>query len=120
MTAAELQNGDIMGNFKEYEHCDALGLAELVHQKQVSPTELCEAAIEKIDHFNPVLNAVVTRMYEDGCKRASDCLPGGPFAGVPFLLKGLNATCLERENGCQNQYCELQGNANSASHSFVR
>jgi len=90
MTAAELQNGDIMGSFQEYEHYDALGLAELVHQKQVSPTELCEAAIEKIDHFNPVLNAVVTRMYEEGCKRASDCLPDGPFAGVPFLLKDLN------------------------------
>ena len=36
-----------MGVFKEYNQYDALGLAELVKKKEISPAELCEEAIER-------------------------------------------------------------------------
>jgi len=77
-----------MNAFKEYDNYDALGLAELVRSKQVTPEALCEEAISRIERINPKINAVVTPMYEDG-RRAAASLPGGPFAGVPILIKDL-------------------------------
>ncbi len=80
-----------MGTFAEYEQYDALGLAELVKARQISPEELCQEAIDRIERHNPALNAVVTRMDAQGREAASGPLPDGPFAGVPFLLKDLLA-----------------------------
>jgi amidase len=78
-----------MAGFKEYDKYDALGLAELVRKKKVSPVELCEEAIRRIEKLNPGLNAVITPMYDRGRKAAEGALPKGPFTGVPFLLKDL-------------------------------
>jgi len=76
-----------MGVFPEYETYDGLGLALLVREKQLSPAELYEASLERIERINPTINAVVTFMYEQG-RQALTSLPGGaPFEGVPFLLK---------------------------------
>lgn len=75
--------------FKEYDNYDALGLADLVRSKQVSPKELCEEAISRIERINPKINAVVTPMYEQGRRSAAAPLSGGPFAGVPVLIKDL-------------------------------
>ncbi|MBT7086500.1 MAG: amidase [Desulfobacterales bacterium] len=80
-----------MANFKEYDQYDALGLAGLVKQGQVTSVELCEEAIERIEKINPKLNAVVTKMYEEGRQSVRETLPEGPFTGVPFLLKDLMA-----------------------------
>ena len=66
---------------------DATAQAELVRRKQVSAMELVDAAIERVEAVNPALNAVVTKMYEHARDVASRPLPGGPFAGVPFLVK---------------------------------
>ena len=76
-----------MGIFKEYESYDGLGLAELVKNKDVSPSELCETAIDKIEKLNPGLNSVVTKMYDQGRQSIEKTLPHGPFTGVPCLLK---------------------------------
>ncbi len=70
---------------------DATAQANLVRGKEVSPIELVDAAIERIERLNPTLNAVVTPMYEEARSTASSRLPDGPFAGVPFLLKDLQA-----------------------------
>ena len=82
-----------MGKFQEYDHYDALGLAGLVREKEISPTELCNEAIERIEKLNPALNAVICRMYD----QTQDCirkgLPQGPFTGVPFLIKDLVSAC---------------------------
>ena len=43
---------------------DATAQAELVRTGQVSATELVTAAIERIEALNPVLNAVVTPVFE--------------------------------------------------------
>ena len=80
-----------MGGFKEYGQYDAMGLAELVKRGDVTASELCEAAIERIEQVNPKLNAVVTPMFDAGRSAAARPLPDGPFVGVPFLLKDLLA-----------------------------
>ncbi|MCE5275802.1 MAG: amidase [Deltaproteobacteria bacterium] len=78
-----------MAGFKEYDIYDALGLAELVKKREVSPQELCEEAISRIDRINPKVNAVIYRMYDIAHKSLKGQLPQGPFSGVPFLLKDL-------------------------------
>jgi amidase len=80
-----------MGGFKEYGQYDAMGLADLVKKGDVTASELCEEAIERIEQVNPKLNAVVTPMYDAGRSAAARLLPDGPFAGVPFVLKDLLA-----------------------------
>lgn len=105
-----------MGAFPEFDRYDAMGLAELVRQGQVTPTELCEEAIERIERVNPKLNAVVTRMYDQGHKAASEPLPEGPFTGVPLLLKDLHFAYsgVRMASGCKalrdyvpDQDCEI-------------
>ncbi|MEY4250446.1 MAG: hypothetical protein RJA87_2079 [Pseudomonadota bacterium] len=73
----------------DYSDYDGLGLADLVARKDVSPAELVEAAIERVERHNPSLNAVVYKGYEDARKAAQGPLPDGPFKGVPFLIKDL-------------------------------
>ena len=78
-----------MGAFQEYDQYDGLGLAELVKKKEISPVEICEEAISRIEKVNPQLNAVVTPMFEIARKLVVESTPNGPFFGVPFLLKDL-------------------------------
>jgi aspartyl-tRNA(Asn)/glutamyl-tRNA(Gln) amidotransferase subunit A len=67
---------------------DAVGQAELVRSKEVSPVELVDAAIARIERLDPYLNAVIHRMYDKARAAAkSGALPDGPFRGVPFLMK---------------------------------
>ena len=73
----------------DYADYDGLGLAELVAKRAVTPAELVEAAIERIERHNPTLNAVVYKGYDDARRRAAGDLPDGPFRGVPFLIKDL-------------------------------
>src|SRR5690606_37877493 len=42
----------------------------------------------RTEGVNPALNAVVTKMYEEGRRTAAGA-PAGPFCGVPFLVKDL-------------------------------
>lgn len=74
--------------FDEYAAYDGLGLAELVRKGEVTAAELVEAAIEGIERFNPRLNAVVYKAYDEARATARGPL-SGPFAGVPFLIKDL-------------------------------
>ena len=92
-----------MGNFKEYDQCDGLKLAELIKHKEVSAEEVCEEAIQRIERINPGLNAVITPMYDLARQAIQNQLPEGPFAGVPFLLKDLVAAYagVPLTNGCK-------------------
>lgn len=72
--------------FDDYVRYDGLGLAELIAKKQVSPSEVLEAAILRAEKLNPELNAIVAPLYDYAQQRARQAL-SGPFAGVPFLLK---------------------------------
>jgi amidase len=77
--------------FAEYADYDGLGLAGLVNKGEVSPSELVEAAIERVERHNPALNAVVHKAYDEARQVATGPLPEGPFRGVPFLIKDLGA-----------------------------
>jgi amidase len=76
--------------FAEYDDYDGLGLAHLVRRGEVSPLELLEEAITRIERHNPKLNAVVYKAYDEAKKTAKAKLPDGPFSGVPFLIKDIN------------------------------
>lgn len=80
-----------MSGFSDYGNYDALGLAELVRTRKVSPLELVEEAISRIEAVNPQLNAVIHTMYDHARELARRELPSGPFTGVPFLIKDLVA-----------------------------
>ena len=82
---------------------DATAQADLVRTGQVSPPELLEAAIERIERIDPELNAVVIRWFDHAREVARGPLPDGPFRGVPTLLKDLWAHYAGQtlSNGCQ-------------------
>lgn len=77
--------------FSEYDKYDALGLGELVRTGEVSARELVETAIARIEQWNPHINAVVARRFDQALADADRLKPssGQPFAGVPFLIKDL-------------------------------
>ena len=81
-----------MAGFTDYEAYDALGLADLVRRGKVTPTELLEAAIARVEARNPTINAVVLPLYDHARRAIADGLPDGPLRGVPYLLKDLTAS----------------------------
>jgi amidase len=74
-------------NLAEYAAYDALGLAELVAKKQVSPRELAQTATAAKAKIDPAVRAVVELYFDriDGLDEKS--LGEGPFRGVPLLIK---------------------------------
>lgn len=76
--------------FKEYEKYDGIGLSELIKKKEVTPNEVLEAAIAKIEKLNPRLNAVITKMYDEAKEVVDRGVKTGVFAGVPMLLKDIS------------------------------
>ena len=71
---------------------DATAQAELVRSGAATPSELVEAAIERIERINPALNAVIGDRFDRARTEAAGELPDGPFRGVPFLVKDLSLT----------------------------
>src|SRR6266508_5478867 len=80
-----------MSTFPEFESYDGVGLAELVRRREVSPEELLEAAIARVEARNPIVNAVVSRLYDQARAAIAAGVPAGPFTGVPYVLKDLGA-----------------------------
>ncbi len=66
---------------------DALAQAALVASGDVSPAELVELAIARIERLDPQLGVLVSERFERARAEAAGPLPDGPFRGVPFLLK---------------------------------
>jgi amidase len=71
---------------------DATAQAELVRRGEVSPRELVEAAIARIEAVNPKLDAVIWTRFDAARLEAEGELPDGPFRGVPILFKSLGCT----------------------------
>jgi amidase len=75
----------------DYEARDATGLAELVRSGEISPRELAETAIERIEALNPALNAVILKAYDAALAELEARTEAPPFLGVPYLIKDLHA-----------------------------
>jgi amidase len=67
---------------------DVTEQAALVRSREVSPLELVDAAIARLEGARE-LNVLVHEQFEAAREAAAGPLPDGPLAGVPFLLKDL-------------------------------
>lgn len=76
-------------DFREYREHDAVALAEMVRNGEVSPRELVDAAAEGLDAWNGRLNAVVESWVDQARQTCQSNAPSGPLAGVPFLIKDM-------------------------------
>lgn len=91
----------------EYSAMDAVGLAELIRSRQVSPEEMLDTAMEAIRQVNPAINAVVDETYEYAKEQIKAGIDyNAPFCGVPFavkdqgdLLAGIRGTVGSRISG---------------------
>ncbi len=76
----------------EYVNHDAVGLAELVAEGEVTAAELQAAALEATQAVDPQVNAAVETWPAD-----DEPKPGStPLAGVPFLIKDIGAAMAGR------------------------
>src|SRR5262249_4776777 len=71
---------------------DGIAQAELIRKGELSPRELVDAAISRTEKLNPVLNAVITPLFDEArAAAASRTLPAGPFRRVSILLNDFGA-----------------------------
>jgi amidase len=71
----------------DYARLDATALAKLVGRREVTATELVEAAISRLEHAEPRLTGMTEWTLDRARAEAAGRLRAGAFAGVPFLLK---------------------------------
>lgn len=75
----------------EYIRHDATALAAFVRGGEVTPLELIDAAVRRLEAVNPAINAVVYRMDDEARAAAAAMDREAVFAGVPFLAKDLQS-----------------------------
>lgn len=81
-----------MENFEELLEKDALGQKELLDANEITAKELTDFYIKQIQTYNPSLNAVVHEMFDEAKDQVKNVdLNASPVAGLPFLIKDLNA-----------------------------
>ncbi|MGE5290872.1 MAG: amidase [Micromonosporaceae bacterium] len=71
---------------------DATAQADLVRRGEISPKDLVQAAIARIETVNPKLDAVIRTRFDAALSEAAGDLPDGPFRGVPILYKDLGCS----------------------------
>mgnify|MGYP001002972942 FL=1 len=76
--------------FEDYRSHDAVGLAKLVRDREVSPDELLDAALARSAAVNPTLNALHRDLSDEARAAIKDGLPDGPLAGVPYPIKDIS------------------------------
>ncbi|MFC4321830.1 amidase [Litchfieldia salsa] len=84
---------------------DALSLAKLIRDKQVTSDELVEVVLNRITKVNPKINAVnslLERNSEQPINLQHDHDLSGIFSGVPFLMKDLEFFAGTRYTGGSN------------------
>lgn len=77
------------GLSSEYDRYDALGLAELIAKKQITPAELLDAVRQRVETINPKINAFSHLFFDKAEEQIKSGLGQGLFRGVPFALKDL-------------------------------
>ncbi|MGH6616299.1 amidase [Sphingomonas sp.] len=68
---------------------DATETATLIRRGEISAVEAVDAAIARAEALQPVLNFLVTPLFEQARARAAAPGLDGPFAGVPYLVKDM-------------------------------
>lgn len=88
-----------MDKMQEMLDLPATELAQMIRDKQLSPVELVEATIARIEAVNPVVNAVITDNFKaarrDAKKAEKQVLDGedlGLLHGLPVGIKDLEVT----------------------------
>lgn len=71
---------------------DAIGLGEMIASRDVHPREAVTTVMGQMERYEPDLNAVCARRYEQALREAERPLPASPLAGVPFLIKDMGQT----------------------------
>src|SRR5262245_31485244 len=74
----------------EYDKYDALGLAELIAKKEITPAELLDAVRQRVEATNAKINAFNHLFFDKAAEQIQAELGQGPFHGVPFALKDLS------------------------------
>lgn len=80
-------------SWDEWAKHDGVALAELVRRRELQATDLAAQASAAIGAVNDPLSAVIQifdDVVEDPARDGADL--GGPFAGLPFLMKDLGPT----------------------------
>ncbi|MER9420519.1 amidase [Mesorhizobium sp. M0306] len=70
---------------------DAVGQAEAVRRGDISPRDLVEAAIWRIEEYEGLIGALVHQRFDSARAEAASVQNDRPFAGVPVLLKDSSA-----------------------------
>ena len=70
----------------------AVELRRLLEAREVSPLEVLDAHIARIGKYDGLLNAVVSRCFDEARERAASGSLSGPLAGLPVAHKDLTAT----------------------------
>ena len=71
-----------MIGFAEYRAYDAIGLAQLVRQRDVSSAELADVALAAIERLNPQLNAVIRIIDGRARRKRADGIWQPIFQGI--------------------------------------
>ncbi len=91
--------------FTDYGNYDALGLAELVRRRQVTPAELVEAAIARAERVNPRLGAIVISSVRGRGRRGGAPPNGrGRGCGPPWrACRSWSRICTPTSRGRRHQ-----------------
>jgi amidase len=81
-----------MGDVIDTTWLDATAQADLVRRGELTPKDLVDAAIARIEAVNPQLDAVIRTRFDQARTEAAGDLPDGPFRGVPILFKDIGCT----------------------------
>ncbi|WP_219464165.1 amidase [Nonomuraea rhizosphaerae] len=78
---------------RELHELSALEQAQAIRDQEISPVELTQHYLDRIERIDPQVGAYVTVTAEralDQARRLAEELPDGPLAGVPIPIKDLN------------------------------
>ena len=78
------------------EDYDGLALADLIRRREITSSEVVEDVIERINRLDPRLNMLTFPMFNLARREARQASRGGPFGGVPFLVKDLEVSIPRR------------------------
>ena len=59
-------------NITDYSYLTIAEISELIRLQKVSPLELVTGCLERIERFNPTLNAFITVIYDEALKNARE------------------------------------------------